>query len=432
MALEPPSILAEDSARAGGGALSRIEHWWCDLQALLGPSRNPVVQFFAPRCDIDTLHAAILQVYRRHSALASNFVGRSDARRRTQGAADLALVHDSLGAASPAAARQYVSEIVEQARLQPYELAHGPLFRARTVACTDGATSVILAAHHAVSDRWSFAVLMREICTLAVAPGDPARWSAPPSRVSYSDFVRREQAASSDYSSAEIDALIEAGGRSPSGAPATGSADRQRGSAEGWVEITLPAPALTRLRHFARSRAASMQAVMLALYGNALRSTLGGGDLLIGLYHHGRPSMAYANTVGCFAVNAPIVYGADALGSPGDTHDLMTRLGGVYRRAASIDFATARRANLNRVVLDVWEETLGAPARSTRHQPMMVTPRAGAGSGPVFHELCLQCVLSSDHAVLRLSYGRDWVRPELARRITDQIRRSIDSASQHD
>lgn len=83
--------------------------------------------------------------------------------------------------------------------VRPFDLANGPLFRARVVELAEHANVLVLSMHHIVSDAWSTAIFFRElaVCYAAIAKGREP--SLPPLAVQYADYAiwqreRREEA----------------------------------------------------------------------------------------------------------------------------------------------------------------------------------------------------------------------------------------------
>ena len=65
--------------------------------------------------------------------------------------------------------------VTEEAR-RPFDLARGPLWRARLWRLDETEHLMLLAMHHIVSDGWSMGVLVREVTALytAFASGQPS------------------------------------------------------------------------------------------------------------------------------------------------------------------------------------------------------------------------------------------------------------------
>jgi amino acid adenylation domain-containing protein len=147
--------------------------------------------------DPAALGGALAEVVRRHEALRTVF--------RVIGGAPVQLVQpaglpmrpdtvlplvDASGAADPeAAAEQLARELAGQ----PFDLAAGPLLRARLARLGPAEHELHVAVHHIVSDGWSFGVLAREIAALyaAFAQGRPS--PLPALRIQFGDHAIRQE-----------------------------------------------------------------------------------------------------------------------------------------------------------------------------------------------------------------------------------------------
>jgi amino acid adenylation domain-containing protein len=80
----------------------------------------------------------------------------------------------------------------EQAR-RPFDLAHGPLFRAALLRLTDETALLLLTLHHIVTDWWSFKILFKELTVLyrAFARGRPSPLAELP--IQFGDFAVWQQ-----------------------------------------------------------------------------------------------------------------------------------------------------------------------------------------------------------------------------------------------
>src|SRR5262249_15127502 len=133
--------------------------------------------------DVDALRRALAEVVRRHEALRTTFAARDGEPVQVIAAAGpFELVAED---ATEAGARALADE---EAR-RPFDLARGPLFRARLVRIVAGGHVLLLNMHHAVSDGWSIGLLVRELSQLYAAflAGKPA--PLPELAIQYADFA---------------------------------------------------------------------------------------------------------------------------------------------------------------------------------------------------------------------------------------------------
>ena len=80
-------------------------------------------------------------------------------------------------------------QLATDAALRPFDLAHGPLFRAQLVQIETTEYVLSLTVHHSVSDGWSIGVLLKELAQLydAFVKGQPSPLPALP--IQYADYA---------------------------------------------------------------------------------------------------------------------------------------------------------------------------------------------------------------------------------------------------
>jgi amino acid adenylation domain-containing protein/non-ribosomal peptide synthase protein (TIGR01720 family) len=82
-----------------------------------------------------------------------------------------------------------VQQVIWEETQQPFDLARGPLIRARLVRCSDEDHVLLLTLHHAVADGWSMDLLFKELSALYTAyqTGAAPRLLAP--AIHYADYA---------------------------------------------------------------------------------------------------------------------------------------------------------------------------------------------------------------------------------------------------
>ncbi|MEO5726973.1 MAG: condensation domain-containing protein, partial [Byssovorax sp.] len=155
----------------------------------------PLPIYLTGPLDSAALRRAIAEVVRRHEILRTTY-GVVDARPVIviHPPQDIDVPETSLSAMPAerrvAAARAEIA--AESAR--PFDLATGPLFRARLLVLGDEDHVLLLAMHHIVVDGWSTGVLDREIATLyaAFSRGEPS--PLPELAIQYADYAAWQRA----------------------------------------------------------------------------------------------------------------------------------------------------------------------------------------------------------------------------------------------
>ena len=209
--------------------------------------------------------------------------------------------------------------LAEEAR-RPFDLARGPLLRARLVRLSPCEHLLILPTHHIVADGWSNGVFVRELGTLytAFVQGRPS--PLPELAIQFADF---SQWQGSLLASGGFDTQLDywrtrlAGElpvldlpvdhpRPPWRAEAAPAAIRER---------RLPAALAASLKSLAHREGASPFMVFLAVFGALLNRYSGGQeDVLIGTSAANRERLEVENLIGLF-VN-PLLMRLDLSGTP--------------------------------------------------------------------------------------------------------------------
>ncbi|MEO7330221.1 MAG: amino acid adenylation domain-containing protein, partial [Minicystis sp.] len=115
------------------------------------------------RLDRAALERALQEILVRHEVLRSTFATLDGKPRQHIHATPLlTLTAEDLGS-SPLEA---LLREAESERRRPFDLARGPLFRARLLRLGEEDHALLLSMHHIVSDGWSNAVLLRELWAL--------------------------------------------------------------------------------------------------------------------------------------------------------------------------------------------------------------------------------------------------------------------------
>jgi amino acid adenylation domain-containing protein len=221
-------------------------------------------------------------------------------------------------AALPAGMREPESRrIASQEARRPFDLARGPLLRARLLVLGPAEHALLLTVHHIVSDGWSTDVLVRELTTLyrSVTAGVPA--ALPRLPVQYADFAVWQRRW---LQGENLEQLTGYWRRQLAGAPPVLdlALDRPRPAVRtslgGHVGTTLPAPVANSLAALARRSGVTPFMALEAVFALLLRRWSGAEDLSIGSPISGRHHPGLENLIGFF-VNS-LVLRNDLSGDP--------------------------------------------------------------------------------------------------------------------
>ncbi|HEV2727188.1 MAG TPA: amino acid adenylation domain-containing protein, partial [Solirubrobacterales bacterium] len=138
--------------------------------------------------DVGALSRTLGEVVRRHEVLRTTFPAvEGRPAQVVREARPLALeVSDVSGSED---ARGRVAELMREEARRPFDLAEGPLVRARLVKVAEEEHVALLTMHHIVSDGWSMGVLVREVAALYSAYVRGEESPLPELPVQYADFA---------------------------------------------------------------------------------------------------------------------------------------------------------------------------------------------------------------------------------------------------
>ena len=254
--------------------------------------------------DSGALERALQYLGRRHETLRTVVVGM-DGRpwQRVLPDADITLVVTDLDGVEAPAREAEAERLLADESTRPFDLARGPLWRARLLRLDNTHHVLVVTIHHIVSDGWSLDVLSRELSAAyraALAGLDPA---LPPLPLQYADFAawQRER-----LSSGALEPLLAHWRARLAGAPAalTIATDRPRPARprgrSARLPFTVPAGVTAALRALGRREGATLFMTLLAGYALLLHRRSGQTDLLIGAPMANRPRREVEGLIGLF------------------------------------------------------------------------------------------------------------------------------------
>jgi non-ribosomal peptide synthetase component F len=259
--------------------------------------------------DRGALARALAELARRHESLRTTF-GEDDGQPVQRIAPPeecrLDLAVEDLSALSAGAREAVLAERLAAESARPFDLAEGPLARARLFVLAFDDHVLLLDVHHAVFDGWSLGVLWKELAALygAFREDRPSPLAEP--KIQYADFAvwQRERMVGE-----ELERHLAYWRERLEDPPAalelpTDRARPGRPSDRGAVaSAELPADLVAALRSFARERGGTLFMALLTGLEILLARLSGQDDLLIGVPDAGRSRTELEEVVGFF-VNA--------------------------------------------------------------------------------------------------------------------------------
>ena len=304
----PPPLLPMPRDREIPLTFSQESLWFLYQLDPASPAYNvPATVRVSGRLDPAALAATLTEIVRRHEALRTTFPGNRPVQKIHPPAPVPLPVIDLTG--HPEEARR----IARSEALRPFDLSRGPLLRARLVRLAEEEHLFLLTMHHAISDEWSVAVLMREVGALYTGVGE-----LPELPVQVADYAVWQR----DWLRGEVlEERLAWWKERLAGAPPVIDLplDRPRTAARTFrgerVSLDISSEVTERLRQRGRERSASLFMVLLAGF-QAWLSRLGAGeDLVTGVPVANRSHPGTEGLIGFFVNTLPLR--AELSGDPG-------------------------------------------------------------------------------------------------------------------
>ncbi|HEX6863424.1 MAG TPA: amino acid adenylation domain-containing protein, partial [Thermoanaerobaculia bacterium] len=306
----PPPLVPVSRDREIPLTFSQESLWFLYQLDPASPAYNvPATALVSGRLDPAVLEGTLTEIVRRHEALRTTF--------RMSGGRPVQEIHPPAPVPLPvidlAGNPEEARKLARSEALRPFDLTRGPLLRARLVRLAEEEHLFLLTMHHAVSDEWSVAVLMREVGALYTGAG-----TLPELPVQVADYAVWQR----EWLRGEVlEARLAWWKERLAGAPPVIDLplDRPRTTARTFrgerVPLDIAADLTERLRQRGRERSASLFMVLLAGF-QAWLSRLGAGeDLVTGVPVANRSHPGTEGLIGFFVNTLPLR--ADLSGDPG-------------------------------------------------------------------------------------------------------------------
>jgi amino acid adenylation domain-containing protein len=248
--------------------------------------------------DVNALRQSLCEIVARHETLRTTFP--------LHGAEPVQVIHPPAPVDVPVIAmadRQQAEEWIRREARRPFDLEHGPLFRAALLQLSAENHLFVLNLHHIVADGWSVGVFIDELAALypAFVNGQPSPLSELP--VQYADVALwQRQTLTAEVLADHLHYWkSKLGGTLP---VLQLPVDKQRpkeGSFRGSVvKFSVPQDLLTALTEVGRGEDATLFMVLLAAYQTLLHRYTGQDDLLTGSPVAGRTRREVEGLIGIF------------------------------------------------------------------------------------------------------------------------------------
>jgi amino acid adenylation domain-containing protein len=253
--------------------------------------------------DAPALERTLNEIVRRHESLRTTF-NATEGQPVQVVTPHLALavpVQDLSGLDEGARASEVARHKQELRR--PFDLARGPLFRARLLRLGADEHVLLLAMHHIVTDGWSIGIMLREIAALYEAFTAGRAPALPQLSIQYRDFAAWQREW---LSGAELERQLAYWRENLRGAPPALvlPTDRPRPPVQSYRGATLEheiGKGLTgALKELSRARGVTLYMTLLAAFKTLLYRYTGQDDIVVGTPIANRNRMEIENLIGFF------------------------------------------------------------------------------------------------------------------------------------
>lgn len=201
-------------------------------------------------------------------------------------------------------AERLAREWAAQEALRPFDLARGPLLRARLMRVADETHVFVFNIHHVISDGWSRGILVNEVLTLYHAYARGADDPLPPLRVQYKDYAAWHNASYASQGDYWKEVLGE--GVPVMRFPLDYERPRVLSFSGALVGRTLPGEVAEALRGLASRRGMTLNSVFLPLFALLLSRYGRQEDFVVGSITSGRSHSDLENLIGVFINFLPL------------------------------------------------------------------------------------------------------------------------------
>ncbi len=263
--------------------------------------------------DLDpvALETALNAVVARHEVLRTRYPEDDDGDpvARIAPALSVTVPVEDLSGLPPEERDACALALEEEEARTPFDLAAGPLLRARILTLAPGRHRLLFALHHMIADGWSVGVLAGDLANAyrAATRGRAPDWAPLP--VQYADYAVWQRALlSGERLAADIDFWRRTLAGTATALPLP--TDRPRPAVargEGAVlRFDVPPALLAGVEGWARGRGATPFMALLAAYQAMLHAETGADDLLVGTDTAGRPARELEGLIGFFVNVVPL------------------------------------------------------------------------------------------------------------------------------
>jgi amino acid adenylation domain-containing protein len=309
--------------------------------------------------DVEALKRALAKIVQRHEVLRTSFPTVDDQPVQAI-ASSIELPFDviDLSRISSQEQEHSIASYAKEFASLHFDLAHGPLIRARLLRLGDDEHVLLFCMHHIVADLWSMSVLVNEWVRLydAFSKGKPSPLEELP--VQYADYaVWQREWLRGDVLAEQLDYWRKQLADAPAVLSLPTEKSRANHSFEGArLNVALPETLSAEIKRLSRREGTTLFMTLLAAFGATLNYHAQQHDILIGTPIANRRQAEVENLIGFF-LNT-LVLRLDLAGDP-DFRELLRRV-----RDVSLGAYAHQDVPFEKLVEEL------RPERSLSHNPL--------------------------------------------------------------
>ncbi|WP_266169116.1 non-ribosomal peptide synthetase [Dyella subtropica] len=318
-------VIARDGVLALSFAQQRL--WFlAQLDGVSATYHLPMALRLHGALDVTALRRSLDQLFARHEGLRTVFVTVNGKPQVELLPADQGvpwIEHDVCGSIDAPAE---LARIVEEEASTTFDLAAGPLIRARLIRVDEQEHVFLLTQHHIVSDGWSIGVLTNELSTLYAAFLDGLADPLPPLDIQYPDYAAwQRQWLAGERLHAQVDYWRRTLGDAPTllALPTDRPRPPQQRFEGQFLPVILDAELTQDLKRLSQQHGTTLFMTLMSAWAIVLARLSGQDDLVIGTPIAGRGRQEIEPLIGFF-VNT-LALRIDMSGAP-KVSDLLARV----------------------------------------------------------------------------------------------------------
>jgi acyl carrier protein len=260
--------------------------------------------------DVEALEQSLNEIIRRHESLRTSFatvMGEPVQVIRSEW--KLKLEVEDLSALDNAERTAQVELRTQAEARKGFDLANGPLLRARLLRLAEDEHVVLFTMHHIVSDAWSLGVFLNELATHYQAHRRGGRAELAELSIQYADYALWQR----EYLSGEVlEQQLGYWTKQLAGMPAPLNLplDRPRGDEQthrgAQQAITLSPELAEELRAFSKREGVTLYMTLLAAFNVLLHYYTGQDDIVVGTNVSNRSRLETDQLIGFFVNQLPM------------------------------------------------------------------------------------------------------------------------------